>query len=208
MRGVLGISQAGYSLIELVVAILLLGMVTLAAQSGLHFGARVWERSQQNATLAHELDTSQVILRSVLSQSLPRFKGEYVTFSGEPSRISFDCIPPQAFGPSGTAHAVLSLERDSNSRVLAITLKRILDDGGEKHAVLLDGRNDLHFAYLDASGKSQTWLSYWRDRKRLPDAIRIAGDDPASWPTLIVRPLIAQDANCTLDPVSMTCRRT
>ena len=204
MKIKLPLSSPGYTLIELVVALLLLSLIALAVQSGLHFGGQVWQRSQQRLAAANQLDTSQAILRETLSQALPRFKGEYVTFMGEPSTLSFDCVPPLAFQSKGTARVTLSITPISGK--LTLKLASLADASATRNVVLLEGVKQLRFSYLDVSQKSAVWLSYWRDHNRLPDAIRIASDDPTQWPTLIVKPIIAQDANCVLDPVSMTCR--
>lgn len=200
--------EDGYSLVELVVAMALLGMIALAVESGLHFGARVWERSQQTIGSAQKIGTSQTVLRNLLSHSLPRLKGDYVTFLGEPSTLTFDAVPPQAFETHGTAHVVLTVKRDGTNKTLVVTMQSVINPQSKKSAIIVDHVKNLKFAYLDASGKIPTWLAYWRDRKRLPDAIRIDSDNASKWPALIVRPLIAQSANCTLDPVSMTCRKT
>lgn len=200
--------EDGYSLVELVVAMLLLGMIALAVESGLHFGTRVWERSQHTISSAQKIGTSQAVLRNLLSHSLPRLKGDYVTFLGEPSTLSFDVVPPQAFEAHGAAHVVLTMKRAGTNKALVLTMQSIVDLQSQKSATVVDHIKNLKFAYLDASDRVPIWLSYWRDRKRLPDAIRIDSDNASEWPTLIVRPLIAQSANCTLDPVSMTCRKT
>lgn len=200
--------EDGYSLIELVVAMLLLGMIALAVEGGLHFGARVWEHSQRTISSAQQIATGQTVLRNLLSHSLPRLKGDYVTFLGEPSTLTFDAVPPQAFETHGAAHVLLATKYDGTNKTLVLTMQSIVDPQSKKSAIIVNHIKNLKFAYLDASEKIPTWLAYWRDRKRLPDAIRIDSDNASEWPALIVRPLIAQSANCTLDPVSMTCRKT
>jgi prepilin-type N-terminal cleavage/methylation domain-containing protein len=201
-------SDDGFTLIELVIAMLLLGLIALAVESGLHFGTRVWERSQQSAKSANMIDMGQTILREILSQAIPRFKGEYITFSGEPSTLEFDCIPPQAFAENGTTHASLSITEETEEDDVILKVNSIINPAAVRKATLIRGVNGLRFSYLDASGKIPVWLSYWRDRNRLPDAIRIATDDQSSsrWPTLIIRPFLSQGSNCVLDPVSMKCR--
>lgn len=200
--------EDGFTLIELVIAMLLLSLIALAVESGLHFGARVWERSERNTRTINTIDMAQTILREILSHTLPRFNGAYVTFTGEPTSLIFDCVPPQAFTGSGTAHVELSIASRYGKDALVLEIKSISRPGVAKKATLVHGERGLRFSYLDASGKAPEWLAYWRDRNRLPDAIRIAADShsPSSWPTLVVRPLISQAPSCVLDPVSMKCR--
>ena len=201
-------SDAGFTLIELVVSMLLFSLIMLAVTGGVHFGARVWERSQRDLQSADTLDISQGILREILARATPRFQGEYVTFSGDPQAMTFDGVPPLAFTDSGIAHVKLSIVKGANDSHLVLDLQSIAKPNLERKAILQGGLEGLRFSYLDSSDTKPTWLSYWRDRDRLPDAIRIAAENgsPASWPALVVRLIIAQDANCTMDPVSMKCR--
>lgn len=202
-----GPCDKGYTLIELVVSMLLFSLVMLAVTGGVHFGARVWERSQTNFQDGNALDMTQSVLREILSRATPRFRGEYVSFSGEPGSITFDGVPPSAFGGGGMVHVKLSVAKNGGASDLLLDLQSIAEPRLEKKATLRRGSDELRFSYLDASETKPVWLSYWRDRDRLPDAIRIAADNGASsWPTLLVRLIIAQDANCVMDPVSMKCR--
>lgn len=202
-------ADAGYTLIELVVSLLLLSFVMLAVTGGVRFGAQVWDRSQRDLMTAVMADRSQDILRGILSHAMPRLQGEYVTFSGEPSRLEFDCVPPRAFDGNGTAHAILSIAQAGSGIRLILRLRSIIDRRAEKTAVLADDLSGAQFSYLDASGKKPIWLSYWRDRDKLPDAVRISTDSRSipQWPALVIRPIISQDPNCTLDPVSLKCRK-
>jgi hypothetical protein len=186
---------------------LLLGLIALACESGLHFGAQVWSRAEANAGADDELTTSQTVLRNLLARALPRMKGDYVTFEGEPGEIRFDLVPPQAFEQGGTAHAVLRITNTPSGAVFVLDMRSITDPQTEKHTTLAAHAGLMRISYLDASGKGGTWLSYWRDKSRLPAAVRIEAADTKAWPALIVRPLIVESATCFLDPVSMTCRK-
>ncbi len=199
--------DAGYSLVELVVVLLLLGMIALACESGLHFGAQVWTRSGDRIQSGSQLVTAQTVLHALLSHSLPRLKGDYVTLEGEPTVVRFDLAPPQAFQSFGTAHAVLRVVHSGAFDSLTLEMQSIAEPSIKKYTVLVDHIAGLRFSYLDASDKSFTWLSYWRDRRRLPDAVRITASNPTHWPTMIMRLGIAQSSSCSIDPVLMTCRK-
>lgn len=199
-------SSDGYTLVELVVVMLLLGMIALACESGLHFGAQVWTRTEVRTQSDDAVMISQTVLRTLLAHSLPRMKGDYVTFEGEPTDVRFDVVPPQAFEAGGTAHAELHVVRLPSKAQLVLDMQSIANPGFKRRAVLLGDAGLMRFSYLDASGKSATWLSYWRDRSRLPDAIRITASDPKLWPTLIARPILVQSATCILDSVDLKCR--
>ena len=199
-------SAEGYTLVELVVVMLLLGMIALACESGLHFGAQVWSHTEEPARLNAQIVSAQTILRTLMSRTLPRAKGDEVAFDGEPMAIDFDLMPPQAFA-GGTAHARLQIVQARGSARLEIELQSIAAPNIKKRAILLSDVGLMRFSYLDTSEKSRTWLAYWRDRNRLPAAIRITGNDPEAWPTLIVRPVIVQSESCVLDSEELACRK-
>ncbi len=199
--------SSGYSLVELVVVMLLLGMIALACESGLHFGTQVWSHTETRAQSEGQVVSSQTILRALLAHILPRAKGDDITFEGEPTAISFDVVPPQAFQAGGTAHAQLRIVSSQNAAQLVLEMQSIAAPAFKRRAILDGDVGLMRFAYLDASGQSQTWLSYWRDRNRLPAAIRISTADTKTWPTLIVRPIIVQSATCILDSAELACRK-
>lgn len=198
----------GYSLVELLVALLLLGMIALAAQSGLHFGTQVWQSATTTAADFRQIAAAQAVLREVLSNAQPRFEGEYSTFSGQPKSLSFDTAPPGVFERFGTAHVTLKVAPDAGHQSLQIILESQEDAATTRHASLASGFDDLHFEYLDAGDHSGTWLANWQDRTRLPTAVRLVSDDPAHWPPLVVHLVIGETPTCLFDPERMTCRRS
>lgn len=199
--------EAGYTLIELLVAMLLLSFVGLAIAGGLQFGTRVWERTEQGIADTQSIEAAHDILRDALASALPHRAGGFARFDGEPDRIAFDGPAPRALGTGGVAHFELTVAPDSDGNRLVLKVKRFGDDGDGRAAVLAGHVGALHITYLDASGRAPTWLEFWRDRDRLPDAIEIASED-AGWPPLIVHPAVMQDASCQFDSVSISCRPT
>lgn len=197
----------GYTLVELVVVMLLLGLIALACESGLHFGSQIWSRSETSFGREDRLAANQSILRNLLAHSLPRLKGESVSFEGETTEIRFDVTPPEAFQEGGTAHGILRVTKTNKESTLELDLQSIANPHLVRHAILATGVGSLRMSYLDASGHSQMWLSHWRDRSRLPDAVRIESDNPTAFPTLIVHLPIAESATCRPDPVNMACRK-
>jgi len=198
--------EAGYTLIELIVVLLLAGLVGTAATGGLQFGTRIWERSDARIEEGREMVASQTVLRSLLASAIPKQKGGFVTFRGTRGTISFDASALPAFGSHGLLHMDVALQRENGNMSLLVTATSLTDLKYRRSTVLAEHLSDAQFAYLDGSGKLPVWVAYWRDRDRLPEAVRLDGG--TSWPALIIRLPIAQDAGCVFDPVSITCRRS
>jgi general secretion pathway protein J len=203
-------NEDGYTLIELIVVLLLASLIGTAVAGGLQFGTRIWERSQSQVGDSREIATTQAILRSLLASALPRYEGGFVTLHGEPRELSFDAPSPKAFGPKGLVRIELAAETSMNGSSITLNANSLIDKNYRRSVVLTQHLPDIEFSYLDTSAKVPTWLAYWRDRDRLPAAIRLAstGRGGPFWPNLNIELPITQDANCAFDPVSTTCRKS
>jgi len=199
--------QAGYTLIELLVAMLLLGLIGLAIAGGVQFGSRVWERSETDIATTSAVALAQGIVRAAMASALPHQLAGFARFDGERDEIVFYGPAPQALGVGGLARFQLSIRHGEDGDELILHVAA--DGATPREAILADHLEPLHIDYMDGSERIPTWLAVWRDRDRLPDAVRIKSDEPSSiWPLLIVRSAIAQDASCQFDPVSASCRKT
>jgi type II secretory pathway pseudopilin PulG len=200
----------GYTLIELTVVLLLLSFITLAIGSGLRFGTRVWEQTDTDVQAANRIDKAQSLLRQLLASAIPAGNGEYVEFEGDPRHLTFVAAAPRALRSADLVRIELSAITRDTTTSLHIAVHS-MQPGAPGNLDVDPGASTLRMAYLDASQSVPVWLDRWRDRDRLPDAVRIEGGDDASrnaWPDLIVRLPIAQRPDCAFDPVSLECRRS
>jgi hypothetical protein len=204
--------EGGYTIIELLVVLLLLGFIATAMSAGMQFGTRVWERSESRISASQTNDTAQTALRDLLSSATPRMEDGLARFHGEPNYIAFDAAPPPAFGASGMARVEVSLMPGESGSRLTVKVTSLIDGKKSRQVQLADRLGNVRFTYLDASEEIPAWLDYWRDRPHLPAAVRLqaaAADngDGIAWPVFVARLPIAQDARCDFDPVSTDCRR-
>ena len=91
-RGAAG--AAGFTLLELLVAITLLGLLMAALFGGLRLGARAWDIGAERIAAATRLQTAQQFIRTRLSEALPAFVvlpdgEEIVAFQGTSEEMSF-----------------------------------------------------------------------------------------------------------------------
>lgn len=200
--------EAGYTLIELLVSILLVGFIGVALASGLHFGTRVWEESDTRISSVREITSAQTLMRELLAAALPKERGGFVLFEGDQRQVGFVAPAPSAFPQGGLAKVTFSTSSGSAGSHLIIRVTSLTDKDVTRETVLAHDVGLLKFSYLDASEKVPTWLSLWRDRKRLPDAVRLERQDEAGWPTLIVHPEISESHPCHFDSISMICRES
>lgn len=204
-------ADSGYTLIEVAVALLLLSLIGLTVAGGVRFGTQVWARSDQEITTTNNTAMAQMVLRAAFASATPNLSAGFTSFNGRRDRASFDGPAPPAFGAGGIVHFEVSLLPSSGGTQISLTVSSLSGKATKKEAILADSELPLALSYLDASERIPAWLAVWRNRNRLPDAVRIDGLTPAAngdWPSLLVRLAIAQDATCEFDPVSMLCRRS
>lgn len=200
-------NDRGYTLIELLVVLVLVSIISVAVAGGLHFGTQVWRSVDDRASIDGDILQAQRILRSLVGLAVPRLDGAYVRFDGTGHRLSYEAIPPEANPASRLVHIEISVPDGQRQTAFRIAVRAA--DQEIHRSQIAANSSDLEFSYLDATQSVPLWLDRWRDRDRLPDAIRIAGGDGNSrrhWPDLVIELPLKQLAGCQFDPVSTICR--
>lgn len=210
--------DAGFTLLELMVALALLGLLATMSLGGVRLGARTWEtvtvRSEETgralmvrAFLSRELSQAMPLLLSTSDGS------ERLAYEGEPDSLTFVSPLAAHFGLGGAQRlrlAVLEGEGGPEDGKRLVLLRRPFhvdesfdaDDAqrDEVH-VLLDGIAEAAFSYR-AVGDESGWSDTWRDEEDLPGLVRldVAFRDATAggWPTLVAVRRITADAGCLI----------
>jgi general secretion pathway protein J len=191
--------QSGFTLIELMVSLTLLGLVVAvlagAVRTGLFGASIVDERSQAigDVRLAHGLIRRQVETARPLIWIVDR--AQRVAFEGRSEAVDFLTVISPHPGLGGP-YAV-RLAKDGNALVMLLRLS-----SGEASAfdfsrdvertVLLEDVAAVRFTYFGAAARDANakWQASWTGRDRLPQAVKVqidfVGDRRAAWPELTV----------------------
>lgn len=208
-------AQAGYSLVELLIVLALLGLISLAIAGGMSFGTRVWERTEQEVSSTERATGGHELLRTLLSNAYPRKSGEagseqHVAFEGTRDRMTFLVAASAPLGDAGVVQLALTVERDAGAAALTLLSHAETGREDDRKESVLTGAKDIAFAYAEVVDGALTWSDAWQSRNALPVLIRIRASLPPGkghWPDLIVRPRVDRAASCIFDPVSFECRR-
>ena len=198
---------AGFTLVELLIAIALFGLILTGLYSGLRMATRASDAGEAHATDSDELRAVMGFLRFELGQVYPLvFSDEddqQVIFEGEPDRLMFVARLPQHRGVEGAY--LISLVADQDRLVLRYRLtkpdRQYLFESGDtgKEVVVVPGVENVGFSYYGKRGRSARFYSRWDDPERLPKLVRMRirpkGRD-VHWPDLIVpiRAEVQEDA--------------
>ena len=121
-------ADAGFTLIEVIVAMVVLAMIMTTAFGALRLGDRSWEAGMQRAGESEQLRTTVTLLRRQLNQILPMVwsvdNERRIAFNGDRTRVQFIAPAPQHHGATGLFEFTLSVEphEDDTRLVLNYTL--------------------------------------------------------------------------------------
>lgn len=188
-------SQAGFTLLEIIVALALMGILMAMAYGGLRAGVRAAASGEAAIDRTNQIRVAQQFLRTQISRALPLVieddpdaEGEddvteQVVFEGESDYMRFVAPMPGYLGFGGPYVQVLALERSGDGMQLIFahdllnTFEREdpLDNPDREPIVLLDGIQDAEFAYrtFDDEGEVGPWESDWEDTGSSPLMVKL-----------------------------------
>jgi general secretion pathway protein J len=197
-------ASAGFTLLELLIAITLLGLLLAALFGGLRLGARAWERSEERLEESARLQVVQNFLRERLAQAYPLTAEDQtgrlrLAFEGTGDTLRFVTLMPAYLG-IGFAELLLAVDDRTGIENLVVQWRRFeltpqSDDEEPQIKVLLEDIEALEIAYYGALARGEPilWHEQWLDIMALPQLIRLrvifAVGDRRYWPDLIVRPM-------------------
>lgn len=205
----------GYSLLELVIALALLGFIAVAMTGGIRFGARAWEVSEQKVESVERLEGAQNLLRSLLQRAVPRqldpaFAVDLDLFRGTAEALTFTASAPSAFGAEGLTRFELRVEGDAPAQRLLLSWQGANGAAPAKTQELVAGaeRIDIAYAVREQTGGLR-WRDSWSDQSGAPVLVMIRALFPKSsnrrWPPLIVRTRITHDPLCLYNADTFGC---
>lgn len=213
--------EAGFTLLELLIAMTLLGLLMVLLFGGLRFGARVWERSEAHTTDLDDIRIAQTFIRSEIEQAYPLLVladplHPHIDFDGAADAVRFLASAPTGIASAGRVHIDLRAVSQDGGTVLMVKARPELswdDTPGATHAeVLLTGVRSLSFSYFGSENPDAParWQDIWTNRLHLPRLVRLRvafePGDKRIWPELVIAPRIAVDINCLYDPLTKACR--
>ena len=216
--------DAGFTLVELLVALALLALLSTLLAAGLRFS--------RNAVLSGEAGTERLlsaeraleIVRRQVQQADPlplAGTGDRppVTFAGDRANIVFVAPPAAYLAPGGEQIDWLQIEPAASGLRLVLRFRPLdrtrdtwpprLDPSEFQSIVLLDGISAAQFSYFGRTQPSDAaqWWQKWEALPTLPGLVRLAlASGGTIWPDLVVAPRIGQPPDAGLLPDAL-CRR-
>jgi general secretion pathway protein J len=189
--------NGGFTLLETLVALVVLGFLIVGLTHGVRTGLALWNAQSRRLGEAADLDAAERTLRNLLSGVPTAPTGDAgpgtVTFDGSPDRLTFVGDLPTGLGTTQLAN--IKLELSGGRLVLSWTPHRHEISGAPppKPMVteLVGGIKRLELSYWGSTEADQpaAWQGQWQG-PQLPGLIRVRVVFPAGdrrhWPDLIV----------------------
>lgn len=211
----------GFSLIELLIAMTILGFILGLLFSGFRLASSSWDNAERHMDDNAQAQIGRSFLRNLLTQAYPhRWKGvpPRVAFVGAPNGLRFVTELPTHLSSGGLQQ--ISLDVKQNGEKFELSFRRgdlkgeDIDFGpGDEQSerTVIGNATKVAFSYFgpeSAEGPLEApsrWTDEWVNTKRLPKLVRIHIETPSAWPDLLISPLIAQEGNCRWDDFYKRC---
>ncbi len=194
----------GFTLVEMLVVLALLGLIVLLVGGAISSGARSWGTAHSRALAMEDMLGLDRVVGDRLRQALPlRLRNapgmdRRLAFIGTEDTMTF--VAPMPDGLDFGSYSALTLQHTEEGR-LDLTWGTVdLQDGaltaaGERRVVtVLEGTRAVAFRYFGRAtlGAERQWSPSWSPGPFLPDLVEVAvvAADGAAWPPLRVRPRV------------------
>lgn len=197
--------QRGFTLLELLIAMTLMGLVLGLLYGGLRLGARSWDAGEQRAERINEMQAVHDFIRRQIRQSLEVFRntrqGRVLAFQGESRRLLIVAPMFEYLGQGGLYYIEFDVLQDVDGDVLRMRWHPFqpgAPDGSEndidiqdaEETILLSDVTGVEWAYfgIDSVGEEPEWFDEWDNPLQSPSLIRLSLTiREAAWPDLVVR---------------------
>lgn len=175
----------GFTLLEVMVAIALLGLIMVTLYSGLYSARLHWQAGQQKVTSTEELRLLDRVIRKYLASAMPvthisKTRRE-VLFSGETDSLTFITRLPAHRGGGGLYQVTLKTRVDNDIKQFALFYHSLNKPNAFDEAVngeyvtLVNNIDGVSFSYLAMPGKDKQpeWQKDWQEENELPGMVRV-----------------------------------
>jgi general secretion pathway protein J len=216
--------SAGFTLLEVLVAVSLFGLLFAGLFSAVHVGGQGWRRAEQHRAATQDAAALQDVLRRMIATAKPVFASadpadRTVSFDGTTQSLHLIATLPDAIAPGQQGELRLFLAHADAGQTLTLAWRLDLpaSDGGalpENVVPLLDHVRTLRFNYCGSAGggAGSACSDSWTSRDALPALVRLHverdSDAPGPWPDFVAAPVATVSSECVYAGLDSACHRT
>jgi general secretion pathway protein J len=211
--------EAGFTLVELLVALALFSLLCTLLFGNVRFGMRAWQYGAAHAEQVDHTLVVQGVLRRIIEEAYPLFVAgdsahPHVDFNGKLTSLDFLSSAPTAAGAGPRYRFLVTADKVGGKADLVIAShpELVSAEDANMRTVLLADIERVEFSYFGAtlSDSAPQWRNEWLQQAAVPQLVRVRTWFPAhdgrTWPDLLVMPRISADVNCVYDALTKRCR--
>jgi general secretion pathway protein J len=194
-------TNAGFTLIEVLIAMTLLGIMVVLLFSSMKICADSWQKGEDKITEVNEVAVVYQFFQHHLSTALPLWddfseeNSKTFAFQGKSQELQFVSSFPASAKKSGLQLFSLKLMDDGDEKTIQVSIKPFYPaaEGEEwrlEEVTLLRHVNNFSLSYfgLDESQPEGLWHDDWLEKEIQPRLvkIKIERDNGGFWPEMLV----------------------
>jgi general secretion pathway protein J len=217
-------AERGFTLIELVVALVLLGVMMVLLYSGITFSLRSWDAGDVNGRRAADRRIGENFLRREISETFPmRWKDPGTlrfAFDGGNQALRFVSSRPAGVAQGGLSLVGVAIEEDpKHPGVHNLVMRRAVADPDAadfsaldraEPSILVENVDSVAFTYWgnDSDFSEPRWSDQWSLPGRMPTMVRVRmkESDGSPLPDLLVKLMVSEEAGCFEAALQRGCR--
>jgi general secretion pathway protein J len=171
------LKNAGFTLLELLIALLMLSLIILIIGGAMRLGLRSVEKGEREVEELERLRSVILLLDGQIASAIPttwNVDGEdVVSFKGDEKQCSFISSSSLWGRKDAFMEVSYSIENRGGS-LMVLETERLPGEEGGVETVLLEELEEAVFAYLwrDDFGSS-SWTEQWEEKDSYPEAVAI-----------------------------------
>jgi len=189
------VGTSGFTLLEMVVTLTILGFILLIIFGAFRLGLSAWEKGESSGQEYQKVRAVSQLLSQQLKSMVPykikteKAEGDYLAFEGRSHSLKFvSAVSIRAKQPEGFVYATYAFREGGNEGGrLVVYEQRVLikknffeEEPDEESGVpMIEGISEIQFEYYreedPAKNENGGWLEEWnaKEEKELPRAVRI-----------------------------------
>jgi len=198
--------SCGFTLVETLVALVLLSLVFLLLTEGLRF---IMNNDRKQAGGEADVSRTQIFLENLISQARPALVRDRQSMTGESVAFAGSSTSLQLLSPAPNAVAVgglydVNIVFDQKDKQVEITWGLYRPSGPiyDDKAVLLKHVTEAKFTYFGKLNNKIAWSDSWQHSLSLPLLVRVQlsfSNDSTIWPDFVVSPKITSHRSVKLN---------
>jgi general secretion pathway protein J len=181
-------AQAGFTLLEILVSITLLGFIVLITSQALRAGYRSTETGQNRIESLDRFRTSLNIVESqiqsafIMKKTDTTLDTDFFQFRGDKTKLEFRSLYSLWGGARGPVSVQYEVrDNPTGGKALYVSETPIVIPDATREVKLFDAAHDIFFEYFykGPTDEKGSWVDDWTEKENVPNRIRLTIDKDA-----------------------------